>query len=118
MASLRIANDIRRTRARWKDAQRDLRRADGAQRAADMMTAMPDWAMTMPVRDIIGSVSFVGREKTRRMMVAARIGSSRSTLGSIGQDRRQLLIQALCALSAEAAKRDRCATGQRRQVIG
>ena len=104
MEALRLAQSIRSQRARWKQQQRETPRAAGAQAAADLISDMPGWAHTMPVRDIVTSVRGIGRERARRLLTAARVGPHRATLAGIGQERRQLLAQHMMTYSAHAAR--------------
>lgn len=95
MEALKRANDIRSRRARFKHQMKVTGRGEKGEdearkRAADVATAVPGWAETMKVLDLLMSIPKVGRVKANRLMNQCQISHSKTVGGMSERQRREL----------------------------
>lgn len=92
--ALQLANHVRKTRADVKRELRELNRADGLLRAAEIVEAPIVEMEGMKVEMLLRSVYRIGDAKVHRLMVQANIASQR-TIGGITSRQRALLVRLL-----------------------
>lgn len=87
--ALRVANEVRTTRAEFK---RDLKA--GRKDVVGMILDPPEWMLTMHLFDLLISVPKLGRVKVNRILTQCRISPSK-TVGGLSERQRGEIVSYL-----------------------
>lgn len=96
--ALRRANDIRSTRARFKEQMKATGRGEDGKTearnaAVDLATEVPRWVGTMSAYDLLMAIPKVGRVKANRILNQCRISVSKTLGGMSDRQRVELVAQ-------------------------
>lgn len=89
--ALQLANHVRCIRAEVKRDLRELNRAEGLLKAADLLEAPSVELEGMKVEALLGSIFRIGETKVHRLMLQAGISSQRTIGGITGRQRAALV---------------------------